>query len=247
MIEAMWILIAGAAIFLLGYFGKLGSNKMIALIIGAGLFLYGGFFAADAIWAGTFQIPGVTPTPGTGVAGVTFDIEMRNGSWSGAGQTGTVNDDLTMVTYQVDYDSGDNTFHGGTLNDEGASGSANFSIKPIVPSGSSNEMLVTIEANFDEMYKYGGEYVFASSGGVYEIDWQDNDNTATQEGHAIHTMLLSDSADWIELRWTMADGNDTIGDEFATVGESFNMLVTFSCGDWSDSFTVQWYVASTQA
>jgi hypothetical protein len=174
----------------------------------------------------------------------TFDIEMSNGSCVPYGQPSwcpaTVSDDGDSIFYPLYYDSGTNSYEGsvGSGANTRNSGAANFSIKPLLPPGIfDSSQLPTIYFSFDEESKYENKAIFDNA--EWRINGVRSDET-TIDGS--HTMLLSDT-DWIELRWQLNDGNDSLGDVFGTLAETISCYVTFSNGDgWIDTYELQWII-----
>lgn len=241
MIEAMYVLIIGIILLGAGYLGYAGKFKGIAMLLGAVMFLGGAFYPGYGLWDDVFTTDGTTPATTTGYS---FDITPANGSYDpGAANvcTQTVADDEESTVVQIDMDIGDDTFKANYT-------SFNFTIRPVAPTGSTNDDLVTIYFGIDETYEYGGEPVFYESSNVYQAVWSITDSETTENYEGSHTMLYTDQ-DWIELRCILdGKGSDTLGEELDSVGDEFTIPVKFWADNgWSWTYDIHFIVITAVA
>lgn len=225
------------------------GNPMVYGVIGATLAIFGLFTGVmplapvveEETGAQTIIIDNTLPD----VTTATFELNMVNGTMPTGNITGTVNSDGDTITYQMFYDSGNNEFGSSSGKTRG---SANWTVRPVAPAGAETTQLVTLYMSFDEDFKYEGESAFHETNGEKDCTWRINGiRTDETTESASHTMLLTDD-DFVELRWQFDSGNDTIGDKFATVGESFSQYVTFTNSDeWSETYELQWIIIGTSA
>lgn len=255
MIEVMYVLIAGLIIAAMGYFAIGIPKKMKSPALLLGIVLVGAalFYPGYGYYGDMFETPEETPVATVGAV-ATFDITLTNGSCVSVGATtqasnmpGTVSADGKTITYQVFYDSGTNSYDGSGVDASALrdSGATNFSIRPIAPVGADNTQLVTIAYNFNEEAKYSSEDVFDESADEKMVEWRIDSARTEGDSTGQYTMLYTDT-DSLELRWQLAHGNNTLGDDFTTVGESMSLPVTFSNNyGWSETFTLTWVIIGT--
>ena len=237
MLDAMLVLILGAIIFALAYFGKAGKYKTIALVIGGLMFLGGAFYPGYGVWQDTFEF--VTDGTADGGAGDYFYITCDNGSLNVAGEkmlVGVASDNEQDITFQLNSD--------GTHTLDEVYGGVNYSFVATPPAGTSGDDIVTITAEInDEAYVGTNIEVFAQTSNEPNVDWYwhgggatDNDGTATIAGKWT-------DISWAELRFQLDSGAaDTFADIYDEIGEQYSIDVTFSSGAWSESHTINFYV-----
>ena len=222
-IEAYWFVLIGALAFSAGYFGKAGKYKNIAvwggaIILIAGLFLPGGMYPLQTL-VGDDE-------------GDIMDITLSAGGWGTI--TEVVNAEKDGITFQLNSD--------GAFSLDEFTGSANFSFAGIAPAGASADDLITIKFSFNEDATYNGDDVFTQTDNVPDVDWRVDGDTDVEGGDGSFTMLYTDTP-WAELRFTLDEtAVDTFGDHMDTIGDSYSMAVTFSCGDWSESYDLNFLV-----
>lgn len=231
MIEAIWVLIIGIVLIALGWTKKAGGYNTLALGVGALMVIGGAFWPGYGYFEDSMNIT----TPNAGVAGTELNIVCANGSWNSANMTTTAYENGQGITVQVDND-GDSAF-------KKVYCAMNFSITPIPPSGADADSLVTVTASIPDDYTYAGYPVFDTTNGVPDVDWRCNAERTAEGGTADHTMKYGDT-EWMELRMELDDGGEATSfpGEFATVGETFSIPVTITAADYSETFTLTFFV-----
>jgi len=236
----MWALVIGLVLAGGAYLGYAGKYKGIAMIVG-GLFILAALFMPGyGYWGDAFEYDTGTTDTTTVLATTQFDIEMSNGSWATGNITGTAYGDGTGVTYQLNQD--------GTYTFDEIYLSANFSLSPVAPTGATNDELITISWSMNEEATYDGDDIFSQTSDVYDVDFWVNGITAAtsdkavEEGSGSWTMQYTDD-DYITMAATLSSGSaDTFAENMDTVGESYTVPITFSCGSWSETFDIDFVV-----
>lgn len=149
--------------------------------------------------------------------------------------------DPKIFTVQVNHD-----LHGADINtfDE-LTFEVNFTANPIAGAGADTTKLVTIHYKTDYTMEYEGEPVLEKSGNNYIANTSNEDQEYTfYEGTMDMTL---DETNWFRFFYEFdADGNTTIGEVFATVGESMSWTITvWDDYGWTDTFTVMCVVITT--
>lgn len=236
MIEAMWILIFGIVIFALGYMGKAGKYKTLALVAGGLMVLGGAFYPGYGLWEDTFEF--ALPEEGV-TGGATFILDATNGSLNVAGEpniVGVAADDGQSITFQLNSD--------GTHTLDEVYGGVNVSIVPTPPAGSTGTDYATMKIEIDGDAMVGTNIeVWAQVSNEPNLDWYAPSGQAVADRDYIIISDQYSNFDWVELRYALDSGAaDTFADVYDEVGEEYNIPVTFTCGDWSDTINLRFFV-----
>jgi hypothetical protein len=236
MIDAMLLLILGIIIFALGYLGKAGKYKTLALVVGGLMVLGGAFYPAYGVWEDTFEWDGVIDT--TGADGDYFSIALVNGSQNIAGTknlVGVVSDDDNDITFQLNSD--------GTHTLDETHGGVNFTFVATPPAGTSGDDIVTITATINDDARVGSNFeVFDQTDNEPNVNWSWQSGGADSDGAAIIADSWNDFS-WAELRFELDSGSaDTFADIYDEIGEQYSIDVTFASGSWSETHTLYFYV-----
>jgi len=234
MIEALWILIFGIIIFALGYLGKAGKYKTLALVAGGLMVLGGAFYPGYGLWEDTFEFE-IAPE-GAIPEGDIWDVTVANGTFAGTTLTGSAADDDYSITYSLDSD--------GTHTLLQTRGSANFSFVPTPPAGTSGDDVVTVVASFNENAYVGNNIeVFQQANNKAMVNWSWNGGGGPDtDGTAIMSATWN-TLEWAQLNFALDSGAaDTFADVYDEVGEQYTVPVTFTCGDWSETLNLIFFV-----
>jgi len=238
MIDAIVILIAGIAIFALGYLGKAGKYKTLALVAGGLMVLGGAFYPAYGVWEDTFEWDGIIADEDAIIEGDIFAITCANGSQNIAGTpniVGVAADDDYSITFQLNSD--------GVFTLDETHGGVNFSFTPTPPSGTAGTDIVTMVASYNDDATVGSSWeVYDQTDNDPNVNWSwsaggaDTDGTATLQG-------TWNTLQWAELRFELDSGAaDTFADVYDEIGEQYSQTVTFTSGAWTESIVLYFYV-----
>jgi hypothetical protein len=253
---AMYIWIAvffiGIVVFFMGVFRKYSPIKMnpvLGAVVGICLilpgFIWGIFPAFPAQPLQQTSSPTVIvqqPSGTTSLTPATFDVDAvavtaATGMWGAADitpiTTTTFDAAETTLTIPVTCNTGTGNY-AFAVNHTGA----NFTIRPIAPSGVDADDLATIYFESEYDMTFDGEDVLNSNaaGSIYDAEWNYltfNDASHQEWDHSgSFTMLYTDSVT-LSLYYQLDGENGKLADEFATVGDTTTWTITFHNSDWS--------------
>lgn len=213
--------------------GYIGTIIVAAVLIVAPFSM--GWISTDDItgWLGTDDTAAV-------VGMTTWDITAStdNGvSWDFNGVLADDDDDKT-VTVPVTIISG-HEGTGGRAEAGDCRFAVNFTLKPIPPSGSTTEDLVTIYYKTDYNMKYGGEDLLNETGSYYDAEIYDDGAQTVNYYESQQSMDFTDTG-WANFTYELDNtSSNSALDEFEAVGDSLVWHITFWTDEgWSEVWTV---------
>lgn len=234
-IELGWVLVGFGAVVLIivgVFFDKKVLTKVTVPMVA--LILIGGFISFAQV-----AEPSVEVVPGL-ITG--WSISGTAGSSRGLNDTANWDDtaDPTMLTMQINHNIDGNNMNEFTEDRF----QCNFSCNPTAGVGADTTKLVTLHYKTDYLMEYEGELVLEKSGNNILANWSNENHEYDYYEGSIDMTI--DETNWIRCYYNLDGGNDTVGDEFETVGESMSWTVTlWDDYGWTDTYTMMLIVIST--
>jgi len=201
----------------------------------------GGILLGAVVGFAPYEAADTTPPPGATVAGLTFDVDVTNGT-TGVGNQTTVqiNEAETMATILLET--------AGTGGDQplcGTHASINFTFDPNPPIGANADDLATVYFSTPYQMKYNGEYVLDESSDTYYANWTfaSGDNDASQQDYEGSMTMLMTETGYAEIDYEFDSGSsDCFSAELDTIGDTGSWYIDFWTADhgWSETFLVTW-------
>lgn len=230
-----WLVGIAVLVGLLAWFGILNKKKVgtiaIAIFLIGILLLIPFEVAEPATITPSATTPGCCPFKVTATAVTSGSDYITNATYSSATKT------LTVPLTVSDSSDGNLTGHITGLN---------LTLQPLCPGASATD-LAFVYLSTDYNMKHGGEYILDEDSDGYMAVWTTEDGT---ENYETALRIQASESDWARIDYTFV--NETSGSwvsELSYVGENFQFYITISdsCGQWSETITVQMIVVSYTA